>query len=173
MVADGRERETAMPAGEEPDDPLDYARIMQRALRGVVREALGVAAESGLPPGHHFYVAFDTRHPGVTMPDWLRAQHPEELTIVLQHEFWDLAVTGDRFSVSLSFSDRAAALTVPFDAVLTFVDPDAEFGLKFDPQESAEVGPEPEEEEPEPDPPSGGGGAAGGEVVSLDRFRKG
>lgn len=162
-----------MPADAEDDDPLDYARMMQRALRGVVHEAMGVAAEVGMPPGHHFYIGFDTRHPGVTMPDWLRAQYPEEVTIVLQHEFWDLAVAPDRFSVSLSFSGRAAALTVPFDAVLTFVDPDSEFGLKFDPQEAAEDAPASSEAEPEPDPPAGGGGAAGGEVVSLDRFRKG
>lgn len=160
-----------MPADAGQDDPLDYARLMQGALRSVVREALGVVAEEGLPPGHHFYVSFDTRHPGVTMPDWLSAQFPEEITIVLQHEFWDLAVAADRFSVSLSFSGRAAALTVPFDAVLTFVDPEAEFGLKFDPVESddEDAAPPPAgEEEPEPDPPGGGGG----EVVSLDRFRK-
>ncbi|MGM0586446.1 MAG: SspB family protein [Pseudomonadota bacterium] len=164
------------------DDPLDYVRLMQHALRGVVRDALGLAAEEGLPGGHHFYVTFDTGHPGVDMPDWLAEQHPEELTIVLQHEFWDLAVTGDRFSVGLSFSGRPVVLTVPFDAVLTFVDPHAEFGLKFDPQEAEE----PTEEEGEAaltqaareaedageeDEPSGAP-EGGGEVVSLDRFRK-
>ena len=164
------------------DDPLDYARLMQHALRGVVRDALGLAAEEGLPGEHHFYVSFDTRHPGVDMPDWLQAQHPEELTIVLQHEFWDLAVAGDRFSVGLSFSGRPVTLTIPFDAVLTFVDPHAEFGLKFDPHEAeddaeneellddlardAEAAGE-DDDEPRPDPPEGGG-----EVVSLDRFRK-
>ena len=102
-----------MPSDEEGDDPLDYGRLMQRAMRSVVREALGVVAELGLPEGHHFYIAYDTRHPGVDMPAWLRERYPEEITIVLQHEFWDLAVAPDRFSVSLSFSGRAAPLTVP------------------------------------------------------------
>lgn len=170
-------------------DPLDYGRLMQHALRGVVREALGVAAEQGLPGEHHFYVSFDTSHPGVDLPDWLARQYPEELTIVLQHEFWDLAVTDDRFSVGLSFSERPATLTVPFDAILTFVDPHAEFGLKFDPQEgdeddedgvllTAPGGFDDDEDDDGPqDDGSGGGGKArpaggGGEVVSLDRFRK-
>ncbi|MEM6441794.1 MAG: ClpXP protease specificity-enhancing factor SspB [Pseudomonadota bacterium] len=172
------------------DDAFDYARMMQRALRAVVRESLGFAAQNGLPGSHHFYIGFDTRHPGVDMPDWLREQFPEEITIVVQHEYWDLAVTPDRFSIGLSFSNRSAMLTVPFDAVLTFVDPSAEFGLKFDPHDSDEDeddGPaleealgltpsraegaaeeENDEDDDEPDPPRGGG-----EVVSLDRFRKG
>lgn len=165
-----------MPDADGPDDPLDYGRLMQRAMRSIVREALGLTAEHGLPAGHHFYVSFDTRHPGVDIPDWLLAQFPEEITIVLQHEFWDLAVAAERFTVSLSFSGRSARLTVPFDAVLTFVDPDAEFGLKFDPVEPAEEGVPAAaaadgDDEP-PEPPKGGGGG-GGEVVSLDRFRKG
>ena len=161
--------------------PLDYARLMQHALRSVVREALGVAAEEGLPGEHHFYITFDTQHPGVDIPDWLQAQYPEELTIVVQHEFWDLAVTAERFSVGLSFSERPVKLTVPFDAVLTFVDPHAEFGLKFDPQEDdedEEFELEIEEDDaasdgddPDDTPPEGGGNG-GGEVVSLDRFRK-
>ena len=159
-------------------NPLDYGRLMQRALRSVVHEALAVAVEDGLPGQHHFYISFDTSHPGVDVPDWLKAQYPEELTIVLQHEFWDLAVTSDRFSVGLSFSERPVKLTVPFDAVLTFVDPHAEFGLKFDPHEvddEDELGDlgdlEDEDDEPDPTPPAGGKGK--GEVVSLDRFRKG
>ncbi|MDF2233053.1 ClpXP protease specificity-enhancing factor SspB [Albimonas sp. CAU 1670] len=159
-------------------NPLDYGRLMQRALRSVVHEALAVAVEEGLPGEHHFYISFDTTHPGVDLPDWLKAQYPEELTIVLQHEFWDLAVTSDRFSVGLSFSERPVKLTVPFDAVLTFVDPHAEFGLKFDPHEvddEDELGEledgfdDEDDDDPEPTPPSGGKG----EVVSLDRFRKG
>lgn len=169
------------------DDAFDYARMMQRALRAVVRDSLGYAAQNGLPGNHHFYIGFDTRHAGVDMPDWLREQFPEEITIVVQHEYWDLAVTPDRFSIGLSFSNRSAMLTVPFDAVLTFVDPSAEFGLKFDPQggEDEDDGPAldealglspasadfdgiVEEDDDEPDPPRGGG-----EVVSLDRFRKG
>lgn len=166
-------------------DPLDYAGLMQHALRGVVKDALGVAAEQGLPGDHHFYISFDTQHPGVDVPGWLSDQHPEELTIVLQNEFWDLAVAGDRFSVGLSFSDRPVKLTVPFDAVLTFVDPHAEFGLKFDARDSDDEDEDEDDDllagfdadgdeadddgpdDPDPSPPPGGG-----EVVSLDRFRK-
>lgn len=152
---------------------IDYGGMMQRALRNVLAQALGVAAERGDDiGGHHFYIKFDTAHPGVVMPDWLREQYPEEITIVLQHEYWDLAVAPDRFSVSLSFSGRASQLTVPFDAVLQFVDPYAEFGLKFDGHEvedDDDIISMPEEEEdddPDPNPPRGG------DVVSLDRFRK-
>lgn len=151
---------------------IDYGGMMQRALRGVLAQALGVVAEQGPVGGHHFYIKYDTTHPGVAMPDWLKAQFPEEITIVLQHEFWDLAVTGDRFTVTLTFSERPATLTVPFDAVLQFVDPHAEFGLKFDGHEVTDDEEELDEadldEDPEPDPPRGGG-----DVVSLDRFRKG
>ena len=154
---------------------IDYGGMMQRALRGVLAEALGLVAEHGPVGAHHFYIKFDTTHAGVTMPDWLKAQFPEEMTIVLQHEFWDLAVTADRFSVTLSFSDKAAALVIPFDAVLQFVDPHAEFGLKFDGQEVEDEEETPElpdvdpEPEPDPDPRPNGGG----DVVSLDKFRKG
>lgn len=127
-------------------DALDYGRMMQRALRGVMAESLGLVAAEGLPGAHHFYITFDTTHAGVVMPDWLREQFPTEITIVIQHEFWDLAVTADRFSVGLSFSDRDAMLTVPFDAVTTFVDPYAEFGLKFDAHDSEEG----DDESPDP-----------------------
>ena len=150
---------------------LNYGRMMQRALRGVMAEALGEVAENGLPGAHHFYISYDTSHPGVDMPDWLRDRFPEEITIVLQHEFSDLAVTPDRFMVSLSFSDRLATLVVPFDAVKTFVDPSVEFGLKFDGHDS-------EEEAEGEEAPSGEEerGAEGqrttGDVVSLDQFRK-
>ncbi len=153
-------------------DALDYGRMMQRALRGVMAESLGVVAAEGLPGAHHFYITFDTTHPGVVMPDWLLAQFPDEITIVLQNEFWDLAVTAERFTVGLSFSDREAMLTVPFDAVTTFVDPHAEFGLKFDAQdlddeEDEEFAAEDEAPDERPARPEGGG-----DVVRLDSFRK-
>lgn len=153
---------------------IDYGGMMQRALRGVLAEALGLVAEHGPVGAHHFYIKFDTTHAGVTMPDWLKAQFPEEMTIVLQHEFWDLAVTADRFSVTLSFNDRAAALTIPFDAVLQFVDPHAEFGLKFDGHEveDEEETPELPDVDPEPDPDPSPRPNGGGDVVSLDKFRK-
>ncbi len=142
---------------------LNYGRMMQRALRGVMAEALGTVAESGLPGDHHFYITIDTRHPETDLPDWLHEEYPEQITIVLQFEFSNLDVTSDGFSVQMSFADRPAAIYAPFDAVLTFVDPSVEFGLKFDATEvEVEDAPEPAPEAPE----------EGGEVVSLDQFRK-
>jgi len=114
---------------------LDYGRLMQRALRRLMAEALGYVAENGLPGDHHLYITFNPAHPGVVMPDWLKERYPTELTIVLQYEFYDLAVLGDRFQVGLSFGDRPAMLVVPFDAVATFIDPSVKFGLKFDDQD--------------------------------------
>lgn len=153
---------------------IDYGGLMQRALRGVMAQTLGLVAEDGLVGGHHFYITFDTSHAGVVMPEWLRAQYPEEITIVLQNEYWDLVVMQDRFSIGLSFSGRSAALVVPFDAVTRFVDPHAEFGLKFDAHDvddddidNDDDAPD-DDPEPDPDPPRSGGG----DVVSLDRFRK-
>ena len=116
------------------EDPLDYGKMMQKALKDLMAEALGYVAEHGLPGDHHFYITFHTSDPEVEMPDWLRKQYPSELTIVLQHEFFDLAVVQKRFSVKLSFNDQLATLVVPFSAVKTFADPSAEFGLRFDPQ---------------------------------------
>jgi hypothetical protein len=173
------------------DTGLDYGRLMQRALRRLMAEALGYVAENGLPGDHHLYITFDPQHPGVVMPDWLKERHPGELTIVLQHEFWDLAVLGDRFQVGLSFNDRPAMLVIPFDAVQTFIDPSVKFGLKFDEQGSdgvafgSEEGGEEDgapaegerrerahaaDEDGDGDDGPGGGGSA--EVVNLDRFRK-
>jgi hypothetical protein len=149
---------------------FDYAKLMQRALRGLLREVLAETAERGLPGDHHFFISFDVTHPGVDVPDWLRAEHPRELAIVLQHEFDDLAVTGDRFSVRLSFKNRQAALAVPFEAVTTFADPSENFGLRFDQAESgraAEEGAEEDASESSERPPQGDA-----EVVSLDSFRK-
>lgn len=143
---------------------LNYGLMMQRALRSVMAEALGTVAESGLPGDHHFYITIDTRHPETDLPGWLRAEYPEQITIVLQFEYSDLEVTEDGFGVRMSFADRPAAIYAPFDAVLTFVDPSVEFGLKFDATEIAE------EDAPEPaDEPKS---EEGGEVVSLDQFRK-
>jgi hypothetical protein len=151
---------------------FNYGRLMQRALRGLMAEVLGQVAKRGLPGEHHFFISFHTDHPGVDMPDWLRAEYPKELAIVLQFEFSDLAVAGDRFSVTLSFRDRPATLVVPFDAVSTFADPSENFGLRFDAAEH-------DAEDHAPDGP--GDGPRGGdkarregpsEVVSLDAFRK-
>ncbi|TVQ58125.1 MAG: hypothetical protein EA355_02625 [Rhodobacteraceae bacterium] len=157
------------------DSGFDYGRLMQRALRGLMAEVLGHVADSGLPGAHHFFITFDTTHAGVDMPDWLRAQYPEELSIVLQHEFDDLAVAPDRFSVALSFRDRRATIVVPFDAVTTFADPSQNFGLRFDASEHAG------DEDADSVAETAKGGAPHGaepsekrdaDVVSLDQFRK-
>jgi len=148
------------------DKGFNYGRLMQRAMRGLMAEVLGDVARRGLPGGHHFFITIDTAHPGVDMPDWLRAQFPKELSIVLQHEFEDLAVASDRFSVTLSFSNRSATLAVPFDAVTTFADPSENFGLRFDAAEEKDEGPD--DPPPPPERPKDGGS----EVVRLDAFRK-
>ncbi|MEL7463974.1 MAG: ClpXP protease specificity-enhancing factor SspB [Pseudomonadota bacterium] len=147
---------------------LNYGVMMQRALRRVMCDALRQVSADGLPGDHHFYITYDTRHAAAVIPDWLAAEYPDQITIVLQHEFDDLEVSEDGFSVRMSFGDRPASLFVPFDAVLTFVDPSVEFGLKFDATEiedeeiedEAQVAPEDEAER----------GSA--DVVSLDQFRK-
>ncbi len=155
-------------------DLLGYDRMMERAVRGVVREALAVAASRGLPGAHHFYITFKTRAPGVTIPDHLLAKYPEEMTIVLEHQFWDLEVTEDSFSVTLSFGNKPARLTIPFAAVSTFADPSVQFGLQFK-QADAGAPSAPTPEAPATEPTKAKAKATAGmpgEVVTLDSFRK-
>lgn len=112
---------------------IAYEHLMQDALRGVVRAALQQATgPRGIPGKHHFYITFRTHAPGVTIPDHLRARYPDEMTIVLEHQFWDLEVYGDRFRVMLKFSGQPHAVTIPFAAVTRFFDPSVKFGLQFD-----------------------------------------
>jgi hypothetical protein len=111
--------------------------MVQSALRGVVRDALAQTAEHGLPGAHHFYISFRTDYPGVDIPDFLAAQYPEEMTIVLQNQFWGLEVTGAEFAVTLSFRNQNHRLTIPFAAVVRFTDPAAKFGLEFDAEQAA------------------------------------
>jgi len=158
-------------------DLLGYDRMMERAVRGVVREALAVAASRGLPGAHHFYITFKTRAPGVTIPDSLLAKYPEEMTIVLEHQFWDLEVSEDVFSVTLSFNNKPARLTIPFAAVSTFADPSVQFGLQFKQPDAA--APEPASVPSAPGtaaepakPKAKAAGGTPGEVVTLDSFRK-
>lgn len=110
---------------------LSYERMVEDALRGVLRQALEITQTQGLPGSHHFYVTFDTTHPDVRMADSLRAMHPSEMTIVLQHQFWDLLVEDESFDITLSFSGVSQRLHVPFAAVTAFADPHAKFGLQF------------------------------------------
>ena len=153
-----------MPATGESAIP--YQEMMERALRGVMREALARVAADGLPGGHHFYIAFRTGDDGVVMPAHLRARHPDEMTIVLQHRFQGLETGEESFSVTLSFGGRPARLTVPFAAVTGFADPEVPFGLQFG-GAAGEAGAE-DADAPRPAdaPPKEGA------VVALDAFRK-
>ncbi|MFJ5370184.1 SspB family protein [Bosea sp. CER48] len=119
-------------------DVLRYDLMVQEALKGVVRKILTEAARDGLPGEHHFYVTFRTGAPGVRLSQRLREKHPDEMTIVLQHQFWDLSVSDHAFEVGLSFSGVPERLLIPFDAVTTFFDPSVQFGLKFETQGDAE-----------------------------------
>lgn len=110
---------------------LTYERMVEDALRGVLRQALRITEAQGLPGSHHFYITFDTTHPQVRIPESLRALHPNEMTIVLQHQFWDLKVNDDGFEITLSFSGVSQRMKVPFSAVTAFADPHAKFGLQF------------------------------------------
>ena len=125
-----------------PVDHIRYDLLTQQALRAVVRRVLGDVAKTGSLPGeHHFYVTFDTRAPGVKMSARLRAQYPEEMTVVLQHQFWDLTVTDSYFEVALSFNGISEKLHVPLDTVKGFFDPSVQFGLQFETVTEAQTGP--------------------------------
>src|SRR3954451_10491869 len=121
--------------GAMPQDLYQYEKMIDRALRGVVREALERAAREGLRGAHHFYVGFATDMKGVSIPDSLRERYPQEMTIVLQHQYWDLEVGQESFSVTLSFQKQLERLTVPFAAVRSFADPSVNFALEFAPSE--------------------------------------
>jgi hypothetical protein len=165
-------------------DHIRYDILAQAALRGVVRTVLADAAKKGLPGEHHFKITFNTTAPGVRLSDRMRARYPQDMTIVLQHQFWDLVVNDTAFEVGLSFGGVTERIAVPFDAVTAFFDPAVQFGFQFETIEgapSAEAsGGAPAAEEkkaealpapPEIEPPVPDQGS-GGEVVRLDRFRK-
>jgi hypothetical protein len=113
-------------------DHIRYDILTQDALRGLVRTVLEDAAKNGLPGDHHFYITFDPRTEGVTLSPRMRAQYPEEMTVVLQHQFWDLVVGEDRFEVGLSFGGFAERVIVPFAAITRFVDPSVQFAMQFE-----------------------------------------
>jgi uncharacterized protein len=122
------------------NDLFRYDLLVQDALRSVVRRVLSEAARNGLPGEHHFNISFKTNAPGVGLPAAMRKKYPEEMTIILQHEFWDLAVEADGFEVSLNFSRKAERLKIPFDAIVGFNDPSVPFGFKLEPRESSGLG---------------------------------
>ena len=150
---------------------INYRQLMHKAFRTVMAEVLSQVAREGLPGKHHFFITFDTTHPGVDMAPALRARYPQEMTIVLQEWFADLAVMNDRFSVTLNFGDVPESLGVPFSAVRTFVDPSVEIGFRFEEHEDVDGGTDDGGHPggpPTPPPPL----KSEGEVVSLDKFRK-
>lgn len=156
---------------------IPYQDMMEDALRGLVRAALAMAAESGLPGNHHFYISFRTGADGVVMPAHLRARYPDEMTIVLQHQFWGLETDETSFSVTLSFGGRSERLTVPFRALTAFIDPAVNFGVQFRANEGAggPLAAAGEAESPADAAGSDGTGQdtpADDRVVTLDRFRK-
>ena len=153
------------------DDQLRYDRMVETALRDVVRQALRKIAETGLPGDHHFYVTFLTGAPGVEIPSHLAEQYPDEMTIVLQHQFEDLEVFDDAVAVTLSFNNARQRLTIPFAAVTTFADPSVNFALQFQQAQEAEPQADAVEEAPEPEP-APAVVEAGGKIVALDQFRK-
>lgn len=168
-------------------DHIRYDVLARDALRGVLRQVLTDAAEHGLPGDHHFYITFLSRAEGVKLSPRLLSQYPEEMTVILQHQFWDLVVTPDRFEVGLSFGGVPERLVVPFSAIKSFLDPSVQFGLQFETADGASAVPVVDRPEVQPptaiapapssapdtvtddEPPKPSEGA---EVVRLDRFRK-
>jgi hypothetical protein len=155
-----------------PVDEMHYEQLAQDALRGVIRSALERAAlPDGIPGAHHFYVTFQTRAPGVSVPPDILAKYPEEMTVILQHQYWDLKVEPTRFSVMLKFGGMPKVLSMPYTAVTRFYDPSVQFLLQFEaPATIEEVVAETSDADPERTLPSGDDD--GPKVVSLDQFRK-
>ncbi len=162
---------------------IEYGHLVEAALRTVVRDVLGRHARGEVPPPHYFLLTFRTDAPGVELADHLRQRYPVEMTIVLQHQYWELDVDDEGFAVTLSFNDIPERLIVPFTALKVFADPGVDFGLQFtlgaDPDEAGRpVASLPRQPRPVPAPveakedETGGEGDAGAEIVTLDRFRK-
>ena len=135
-------------------DLIRYDLLVQDALRSVVRKVLADTARNGLIGDHHFNIAFKTQAPGVVAPPAVKQRFPDEMSIILQHEFWDLVVTQDAFEVSLNFSRKPERLTVPFDSITGFTDPSVPFGFKLEPRMS----------EPAANPAPAAGGAEGSQL---------
>ncbi len=160
---------------------MNYQAMVERAMKGVVREALLKVSEDGLPGDHHLYITFRTQDEGVEITDRLISQYPEEMTIVLQYQFWGLEISDDAFEITLSFSGTNERLYIPFDAVVGFADPSVNFGLQFKSTEAdlAGVGPddlqdieEIDDSDAPPQSEDSSGEQKTGEVVALDAFRK-
>ena len=170
-------------------DHIRYDVLARDALRGVLQRVLKDAAENGLPGDHHFYITFLTNADGVSISSRLHAQYPEEMTIILQHQFWDLKVDDQQFEVGLSFGGIPERLVVPFSAIKGFFDPSVQFGLQFDAAENAgadnaaptlpmvattkaDAAVSASEDESDTTKADAEKPSEGAEVVRLDRFRK-
>ncbi len=152
-------------------DEIDYGNLMHNAMRSLIQDVLTEVKNNGLPGEHHFFITFDTNHTGVEMASWLKDRYPTEITVVMQHWYDDLEVKDDGFSVTLNFGDTPEHLVIPYEAILTFVDPSVEFGLRFETNEEDE---DTDEKKPTVSKESNKDDTKKetGQVVSLDNFRK-
>lgn len=164
---------------DSEDDILRYDKMVESALRGVVKSSIEEVMEHGLPGDHHFYITFLTDYPGVAIPDYLHDRYPGEMTIVLQYQFSDLNVDDEFLEVTLSFNNVPEKLKVPLAAISIFADPSVNFALQFQPLgevfDETDLMAALEDGDDDPDGDGSGGGSGGdktGEVVSLDQFRK-
>ncbi len=157
------------------DDSIDYGNLMHDALRVLIRKVLTDVSKRGLPGDHHFFITFDTSHPNVQIADWLQERYPGEMTVVVQHWFENLDVGDDGFSITLNFGEQPEPLYIPWDSLVTFVDPSVEFGLRFETHQDGED-PDPEDEDiaeaPMEEDAQDDDSPHEAEVVSLDAFRK-
>lgn len=163
---------------KKEEDILRYDRMVEKALRGVVREAVREVIRDGLLGEHHFYITFLTDFPGVQIPDYLRERYPGEMTIVLQYQFYDLDVDDERMKVTLSFNNISERLEIPLAAITIFADPSVNFALQFQPLEGPESGNDgdkPKGKKTKAEDSKGedaGDAGKSGEIISLDQFRK-
>jgi uncharacterized protein len=156
-------------------DTINYGHLMHQAMRGLLAQVLRDVGKNGLPGKHHFFITFETGYTGVDLPDWLVERYPDEMTIVIQEWFANLTVQEDSFSITLNFGDDEVPMSIPFDAIRTFVDPSVEFGLRFEASEGEEAGAETGSVSESPmavDVVAEPQEAGDAEVVSLDSFRK-
>ncbi|PIE15853.1 MAG: hypothetical protein CSA68_04825 [Rhodobacterales bacterium] len=161
-------------------DMIDYGEMMHQAMRGLIRQVLEKIAHDGLPGQHHLFISFDTSHPDVQVADWLAERYPDEMTIVIQHWFDNLDVTDQGFAITLNFGDHPEPLYIPYDAILTFVDPSVEFGLRFDAPQEENHAPLHDVSDPVEEAPMAedavdedeDAAPRDAEIVSLDSFRK-
>lgn len=170
------------------NDLMGYEGLLRDAYRVIVRKVLTRVAKTGLPGDHHFYIAFRTKAPGVILPDFLRERHPEEMTIVVQHDFWGLEVDDDGFEIHLHFDRTPTRVVVPFDALTGFLDPSVQFGVKFDDEMGMDLGGETQAGYPDREPgakshatdadpegdadPEDDGERETATVIAFDSFRK-